>query len=542
MYSTSFLYRLRPLPPVFTDFLAQQYSKEKINHRKMSTKSTDNRVLTVDTINPNVITMEYAVRGPIVIRAVELEKQLENGAKLPFNSVIKANIGDAHAMGQTPITFIRQVIACTSDPSLLKIEYYPEDVKQKALSLLNACGGGSVGSYTQSNGIEIIRKHIAQFIERRDGYACDPDSVCISGGASESIRNVLKLFIHPDSSKKKSGIMVPIPQYPLYSASIEEFNLGQVGYFLEEEKNWALDMEKKFILFFWTNELERALTENQTEFDVKVIVVINPGNPTGQVLTRENIEAIIRFAYSNKLFIFADEVYQENVYAEGAYFHSFRKVMKEMGDPFDKLELASFYSCSKWLTLGGQVGIRSGGYMGECGLRGGYVQFENFDPQVFVHFKKMISAKLCSTVLGQIAMDCIVDHPQPGDPSFDLWLKEKNEVLSSLNKRAKLVTQSYNKIEGVHCQEVQGAMYAFPKISLPEKAIKEALSRGEVPDFFYAKKLLEETGICIVPGSGFGQRPNTWHFRTTILPQIELFNEMLVRFKAFHERFLESYK
>uniref|UniRef100_A0A915NII8 Uncharacterized protein n=1 Tax=Meloidogyne floridensis TaxID=298350 RepID=A0A915NII8_9BILA len=110
-----------------------------------SPNSSSNRVLTVDTINPNVITMEYAVRGPIVIRAVELEKELENGTKLPFDRVIKANIGDAHAMGQTPITFIRQVIACTTDPSLLKTNLYPEDVKQKALSLLGACGGGSVG-------------------------------------------------------------------------------------------------------------------------------------------------------------------------------------------------------------------------------------------------------------------------------------------------------------------------------------------------------------------------------------------------------------
>uniref|UniRef100_A0A914KKQ7 Uncharacterized protein n=1 Tax=Meloidogyne incognita TaxID=6306 RepID=A0A914KKQ7_MELIC len=139
-------------------------------------------------------------------------------------------------------------------------------------------------------------------------------------------------------------------------------------------------------------------------------------------------------------------------------------------------------------------------------------------------------------------MDCIVDHPQLGDPSYNLWFEEKNAVLSSLNQRAKLVTESYNKIEGVHCQQVQGAMYAFPKIYLPEKAIKEAQLLGEQPDFFYAKKLLEETGICIVPGSGFGQRPNTWHFRTTILPQIELFNEMLVRFKTFHERFLACYK
>lgn len=485
--------------------------------------SAGKKVLTVDSINPNVLTMEYAVRGPIVNRAVELEKQLAKAKEkaFPFTSIIKANIGDAHAMGQQPITFIRQVLACVSDISLITHEdlakHYPEDVKQKALTLLRICGGGSAGSYSQSTGLDLIRKHVAEFIERRDGMPCDHESVCLSGGASESIRNVLKLFIRRGA--KKTGIMVPIPQYPLYSASIEEFNLGQVGYFLDEANNWALDME----------DTERALREAQPQFDVKAIVVINPGNPTGQVLTRDNIEQIIRFAQKHRLFIFADEVYQENVYAEGAQFHSFRKVMREMGSPFDQLELASFYSCSK-------------GYMGECGLRGGYVQFDNLDDQVYAHFKKMISAKLCSTVLGQVTMDCIVDHPKPGEPSHDLWLKEKTAVLQSLNERAKMVTEAYNQIEGVQCQEVQGAMYAFPRILLPQKAIAEAEAKGEKPDFFYVSQLLEETGICVVPGSGFGQRDGTWHFRTTILPPLETFNEMLRRFKQFHEKFMARYK
>ncbi|KAL3117686.1 hypothetical protein niasHT_010244 [Heterodera trifolii] len=493
------------------------------SNRTMSSsdKLHQQKVLTVDTINPNVITMEYAVRGPIVIRAVELEKQLANKESLPFPSVIRANIGDAHAMGQTPITFIRQVIAGITDPALIKQQpnLFPEDVQRKVASLLRACGGGSAGAYTQSTGIDLIRQHVAQFVERRDGFPCDPESVCISGGASESIRNVLKLFVRPNigTGGQKAGILVPIPQYPLYSASIEEYNLGQVGYYLDEENNWALDMD----------ELERALKES--EHDVKAIVVINPGNPTGQVLSRANIESIIQFAHKHRLYIFADEVYQENVYAEGAEFHSFRKVMFEMGAPFDKLELASFYSCSK-------------GYMGECGLRGGYVQFDNIDPTVYLHFKKMISAKLCSTVLGQVAMDCVVDHPKPGDPSYDQWLKEKTAVLDSLHKRAQLVTKAYNQVEGVHCQQVQGAMYAFPRFLLPDKAIAEAKASGVQPDFFYVKQLLEETGVCVVPGSGFGQRPGTFHFRTTILPPIDIFEDMLNRFGAFHKRFLAKYK
>jgi alanine transaminase len=112
--------------------------------------------------------------------------------------------------------------------------------------------------------------------------------------------------------------------------------------------------------------------------------------------------------------------------------------------------------------------------MGECGMRGGYVEFVNLDPKVYVEFKKMISAKLCSTVLGQVVMDCVVNPPRRGDPSYELWNKEKNAVLASLKERAEMVSKVYNEIEGVTCNPVTGAMYAFPKILLPQKAVEKA--------------------------------------------------------------------
>ena len=117
---------------------------------------------------------------------------------------------------------------------------------------------------------------------------------------------------------------------------------------------------------------------------------------------------------------------------------------------------------------------------------------------------------------------------------------KKTAVLKSLKERAKLVKEAYSKIEGISVNEVQGAMYAFPRIELPQKAIEKAKSLGQAPDFFYAMRLLEETGICIVPGSGFGQRENTYHFRTTILPQPELMKDMLERFERFQTNFLKE--
>lgn len=93
--------------------------------------------------------------------------------------------------------------------------------------------------------------------------------------------------------------------------------------------------------------------------------------------------------------------------------------MMEMGEPYNKLELASFMSCSK-------------GYMGECGLRGGYVEVVNMCPLVKAMYFKAISAMLCSTVLGQVAMDVVVHPPKPGSPSYELFMKEKKNVLDSL--------------------------------------------------------------------------------------------------------------
>merc|ERR1712042_375520 len=150
-------------------------------------------------------------------------------------------------------------------------------------------------------------------------------------------------------------------------------------------------------------------------------------------------------------------------------------------------------------------------------------------------------AKLCPTVLGQACMDLVVNPPRPGEPSYESWLAQKDGTLASLARRAKLVADTLNSIEGFTCNVVQGAMYAFPQIHLPPKAIAAAQEAGQAPDVFYAFSLLESTGICVIPGSGFGQLPDTYHFRTTILPQEEMIKDMLGRIKEFHLKFLKEY-
>lgn len=167
----------------------------------------------------------------------------------------------------------------------------------------------------------------------------NPDDIFLTTGASSGIKIVMELLLN-SPNEKPAGFMIPIPQYPLYSATISEYSAHQVGYYLDEENNWALSID----------ELERAYNASLEKCQPKAICIINPGNPTGQVLSLENIQKIIKWAYSKKLFILADEVYQDNVYADGMKFHSFKKVAYELGEPYSNMEIASFYSTSKgWM-------------------------------------------------------------------------------------------------------------------------------------------------------------------------------------------------
>nr|XP_032520723.1 alanine aminotransferase 1-like [Danaus plexippus plexippus] len=240
---------------------------------------------------------------------------------------------------------------------------------------------GSVGSYSPAPGLLLIRKHVAQYLTARDGVAANFNNIYLGSGASDLIKSVLTLFVEKVDGKPP-GVMIPIPQYPLFSGTLSELGLQQVDYYLDEDDGWVLKYE----------ELERSWRAASEHCSVRAIVVINPGNPTGQVLSRDNIEDIIRFAYKHNLFIVADEVYQENIISKP--FHSFKKVMHEMGDPFKKLQLSSFMTCSK-------------GWAAECGLRAGVLELVSLEPRVISALEAARSTQQCASVLGQCVVDCV---------------------------------------------------------------------------------------------------------------------------------------
>jgi aspartate/methionine/tyrosine aminotransferase len=314
--------------------------------------------------------------------------------------------------------------------------------------------------------------------------------------------------------------MIPIPQYPIYSATLDLLSGKKVGYFLDEERNWDLNMQ----------ELERSLAEAKKN-DVNVVgfVLINPGNPTGQVLSKRAVKDVLRFCAKHKLVLLADEVYQENVYDEDAEFYSAKRAAFDTGLlQSDEIELVSFHSTSK-------------GVFGECGRRGGYMEVVGFDSTVVDHLYKLASSSLCSTVSGQVMTALMCRGPNPGDESYRSHEVEKTSVFESLKRRAKLVGDGLNTIPGFSCQPAQGAMYVFPRVELPVAAVNEAHAHGIAPDTVYAISLLERTGICVVPASGFGQETGRFGFRTTFLPPDEDMTRAVELIRQHHEEFCSRY-
>lgn len=512
--------------------------------RTLSTQpeSTTGKCLNVDNINPNIRAAKYAVRGELAVKAEQYRQRLAEGDKtLPFDSVIFANIGNPQQLDQKPITFFRQVLSLVENPMLLdnpevlKSAFgYKQDVIDRAKVLL--ANVQSVGAYSHSQGAPGIRNSVAKFIQERDGFPANPQDLFLTAGASSGVSTLLNVICNSPSA----GVLVPIPQYPLYTATLSLLNAQCVPYYLDESKAWGTDI----------NVIEKSITDAKTAgIEVRAFVVINPGNPTGASLTPEDIKQVIDVAAQEKLVIMADEVYQTNVFQ--GEFVSFKKRLRQLQleypGKYDDVELVSLHSTSK-------------GMVGECGHRGGYFELVGFDPLVQEQIYKLVSIGLCPPVVAQCLLETMVNPPRPGEPSHELYQKEYNGIRDGLHQRARALYNAFQRMEGVECQEpqvrihhpnprshpsasiltvTQGAMYLFPTINLPAKAVEAAHDEGRAADEFYSLRLLDATGVCVVPGSGFGQKEGTLHFRTTFLAPGTDWVERIVK---FHSEFMEEYR
>jgi len=375
--------------------------------------------------------------------------------------------------------------------------------------LLQGMGTG-LGAYSESQGPLFIREAVARYIDERDAVVgdrparpADPDRIFLTNGASEGVMHLLEILM----SEPSDGVMIPIPQYPLYSAAIRRCGGVQVGYYPDEDSGWAL---------------HRGLLEEAYEgaasrgVRVKVIVVINPGNPTGAILPEQSVREVIDFAREREMAIIADEVYQHNLY--GQEWVSFARVLGNDED----VPLFSLHSTSK-------------GFYGECGQRGGYLEVRN-PPALqgtalsFLQvLYKRASVSLCPNTAGQALTYLIVTPPRAGGPVHETFARERDSILNELHEKATIIKETFVEMEGVSCAGHIGALYLFPRLGV--------LPPG-TDDYAYCMALLEDTGLVTVNGAGFGQLPGTNHLRIAFLPPREMLAEVLPRWVEFHRRYV----
>lgn len=300
-------------------------------------------------------------------------------------------------------------------------------------------------------GVPAIRQRIANFIEgefllffsryqaindgkhddliERDGYPSSQHHIYITAGASTGVANIMQVLIN----SKEDGVLIPIPQYPLYTAALALNSARAVPYYLQEADDWSLDMKG---VHAGVKEAREAGTK------LKAMVVINPGNPTGACLSIENMEDIVKLCYDEGLVIMADEVYQDNIYTNHP-FTSFKKMIHQMGEPYaSSVELVSFHSISK-------------GQTGECGRRGGYFETCNFTAEADEQIYKLASIQLCTSLGGQIGVDILVCPPKEGEESYLLWKEEKEAIAATLKLRSERILVAFQKLEGVTCNSAQ---------------------------------------------------------------------------------------
>ena len=339
-----------------------------------------------------------------------------------------------------------QVAALTEYPELINLakDAFPADVVERAKELLSEIG--SIGAYSHSQGVPFIRKSVAKFIEgaknsrifprdatdstsERDGFPANPNHIFLTAGASAGVSLLIQLLIKPVTANNPSpsGVLIPIPQYPLYTATLAQFSGTPLPYYLDESKGWSTSPA----------EVEAALAEAKKKgVTPKALVVINPGNPTGALLDEKTQEGLVKLCEEHNLVLLADEVYQSNLHRrQEAPFTSFKKTVRKMNSP---VGLISYHSISKGVT-------------GECGRRGGYFECTNFPEEIIALVYKMVGTDGQYRVASWLTLPSLrfrleFAHPSPVRLASTSWSGRQNPVppptISGRRKRTRLMQPS----------------------------------------------------------------------------------------------------
>ncbi len=328
--------------------------------------------------------------------------------------------------------------------------------------------------YSPSSGIPGALQAIEAQAERK-GIENILD-IFITSGVSEAIDVCFTALVDDGEN-----ILIPTPVYPLYSAVLNKLGARPNFYFLDEDNGWQPDVDDI-----------REKIDNQT----RGLVLINPNNPTGSVCSEETLREIVELARQHSLVIFADEIYDQLI-LEDRQHHSVAALDADV-------PVITFNGLSKaYLVPGFRIGwgVASGNQKNMAS----YLEAVN----------KLLRARLCANHPEQYAIAPALQGDQ----------RHLQEMKAKLIRRRDLTVRMLNAIPGISCVKPEGAFYAFPRLEI------------DGSDWDFVRALIRETGVVVVPGGGFGQRPGSQHFRVVFLPP----EEVLEQAYDHIGRFLQTY-
>ncbi|HET7864158.1 MAG TPA: pyridoxal phosphate-dependent aminotransferase [Burkholderiaceae bacterium] len=389
----------------------------------------------------------YDIRGPVLDKARQMEEE--------GHRIIKLNIGNVAAFGLEP----------------------PDEIVQDMIRNLPHTAG-----YTDSKGLFAPRRAVVHYTQEKRIAGVAVDDVYLGNGASELMAISLNALLNDGDE-----LLIPSPDYPLYTAVTGLSGGTPVHYTCDEQSGWLPDLD----------DIRRKVTPR-----TKGIVVINPNNPTGALYPDDVLQGIVEIARQHGLVVFADEIYDKTLY-----------------DGHTHTSIASLADDVLFVTFNGL----SKNYRA-CGYRAGWmvVSGDKRHARDYIEGLNMLaSLRLCANTPGQLAIQTALGGYQS--------IKDLVAPGGRLCRQRDLAYELLSQIPGVSVVKPKAALYMFPRLDPRLYPIED--------DQQFAYELLAEEKILIVQGTGFNLKQND-HFRVVFLPNSDDLTEAMGRIA----RFLDHYR
>ena len=392
----------------------------------------------------------YDIRGPVLDLVASLEEQ--------GHRIIKLNIGNPAPFGFEP----------------------PDEILQDMKRNLSKASG-----YCDSKGLFTARKAIMQYTQTQNIRDVSIDDIYIGNGVSELIVMAMQGLLNSGDE-----VLIPAPDYPLWTAAVSLSGGTPVHYLCNEEDNWYPSLE-----------------DIRSKISAKTVglVIINPNNPTGSVYPKEILEGLIEIAREHQLILFADEIYEKILY-DGAQHIPVSSLTNDV-------LCLSFNGLSK--------AYRAAGYRsGWLWITGPQEHARDYIAGLTI----LASMRLCANVPSQYVIQTALGGYQS---IYDLTAPS-----GRLYQQRELIFERINSIPGLSCVKPQGALYLFPKF---DKSYYPFLSDQDL-----VNQLLMDEKVLVVQGSGFNW-PGNDHFRIVFLPYLDDLTEALDRMERFFNKIRTRY-